>query len=85
MADVKAAPQPASGQPAAQPLQGKKAATGLLGALKDRVSSIIKAGPGQLDIGLVNFGLIGIIAVLIVVFAFRSSSAWRELQKEMAR
>lgn len=80
MVETKTAPQPAAGEQPAQKNQG-----GGFKALQEAFSGLIKAGPGQFDIGRVNYFLIGCIVLMIVISGLRFSSAWHDLQAEKAR
>ncbi len=83
MADIKPTTATAqvqqSGQPVAAPA-AKPAGIQGLGALKEKVLAAFKAGSGQFDIGVVNRGLIAVIGIMIVLYAYGASRSWKELK-----
>jgi hypothetical protein len=90
MADIKTTPPAqASGQPAgATPKAadaGNVAGMPGINALKEKILGIIKAGPQQLDISLLNRGLMVIIGVIIIYFIRGTSASWTELKTETAK
>ncbi|MFA5100965.1 MAG: hypothetical protein WC547_08800 [Candidatus Omnitrophota bacterium] len=89
MADIKTTPPPATGQPDAQPAQAQKAVASAgifgIGALKEKFQAVIKAGPQQLDISVLNFGLMAIIGILIIFFIRNTSISWTNLKVEAAK
>jgi hypothetical protein len=90
MADIKAAPPTqAAGQPAGTPSKAPDAGDmfGMFGvkAIKERILAVIKAGPQQLDICLLNRGLMVIIGVIIIYFIRSTAVSWTELKHEAAK
>jgi hypothetical protein len=90
MADIKTTPPTqAAAQPPAAPPKAADAGGVLgmlgIGALKEKVLGIVKAGPQQLDICLLNRGLMVIIGVIIICFIRSMSVSLTELKNEGAK